>query len=145
MSEFSLSLCLYLFPVLKVFSYPADVAGYLIGGSRTGARNMAAQVARAISQCPTTKIILVGYSQGAQVTHLAGDLIPSSQYSKVAGILLFGDPNKGDRFPGTLNNNVLTICDLLDPICAGVSLPVGTHLTYYLDAPRAAAWIASRV
>lgn len=79
------------------------------------------------------------------MAHLAGDLIPTSQRSVVAGIVLFGDPNNGDRFPGTLNGNVLTVCDLVDPICYGVALPVGTHLTYYLDAPRAAAYIASKV
>ena len=46
----------------------------------------------------------------------------------LGGIVVFGDPNKGDRFPGTLNNNVMTICDVADPICYGVPLPVGEHL-----------------
>ncbi|KAI5857056.1 cutinase-domain-containing protein [Tricharina praecox] len=128
-----------------VNDYPADIAGYLAGGSRSGARNMAGLVTRARSQCPSGKVFMIGYSQGAQVTHLAGDLIPTADRAAVGGVVVFGDPNRGDRFPGTLNNNVLTICDLADPICYGIPLPIGEHLNYGPDAPQAARWIAQRV
>jgi hypothetical protein len=48
----------------------------------------------------------------------------SNADGRIAGIVVFGDPNRGDNFPGTLNDNVLTICDLADPICYGVPLPI---------------------
>jgi hypothetical protein len=44
-----------------VLPYPADVAGYLAGGSSEGAQAMASLTARAASQCPTAKIVLSGY------------------------------------------------------------------------------------
>ncbi|KAF8456044.1 cutinase-domain-containing protein [Kalaharituber pfeilii] len=127
-----------------VNNYPADVAGYLIGGSRTGAQNMADQVARAASQCPGSRVFLSGYSQGAQVAHLAAASIPVSLYSVVAGFIFFGDPYEGDPLPGVLNNNVLTICNDGDLICDGLPLPIGSHLDYAKTTPRAAQWIKER-
>lgn len=47
--------------VQGVLPYPADVFGYLAGGSAEGAQSMASLVARAASQCPTSKIIMSGY------------------------------------------------------------------------------------
>ncbi|KAI5789693.1 cutinase, partial [Peziza echinospora] len=132
------------FIVQGVNNYPALVAGYLIGGSPSGARNMADQVNRAAKQCPGSKVFLTGYSQGAQVTHLAANLIPSNIRNIIAGIVVFGDPKKGQAFPGTLNNNVLTVCNFGDLICEGIPLPIGTHLTYFTEAPRAAQYIKAR-
>ncbi|RPB18955.1 cutinase-domain-containing protein [Terfezia boudieri ATCC MYA-4762] len=127
-----------------VNNYPADVAGYLSGGSDTGAKNMAGQVNRAAIQCPGSRVFLSGYSQGAQVTHKAAALIPASQREIVAGIVVFGDPNEGDAFPGTLNNNVLSICYPGDLICRGLPVPIGPHFDYAKAAPQAAAYIKAR-
>lgn len=41
--------------------YPADIAGYLAGGSREGARTMAGLVSEAVTKCPDTKIVISGY------------------------------------------------------------------------------------
>lgn len=41
--------------------YPADVPGFLMGGSRAGAATMAGLVRTARSKCPNTKIVLSGY------------------------------------------------------------------------------------
>jgi len=124
--------------------YRADVWGYLLGGSDSGAKNMANLIGRAASQCPTSKIVLSGYSQGAQVTHKAANLISSSLYPKIAAIVVFGDPKKGTPFPGSLNNNVKTFCNNGDLICDGLPLPTPEHLTYENNAPEAAAFVASR-
>ncbi|KAF8448374.1 cutinase-domain-containing protein [Terfezia claveryi] len=127
-----------------VNNYPAIVAGYLNGGSDIGAKNMAGQVNRAAIQCPGSRVFLSGYSQGAQVTHKAAALIPASQRRIVAGIVVFGDPDEGDAFPGTLNNNVLTICNPGDLICLGLPAPFGPHFDYAKTTPQAAAYIKAR-
>lgn len=41
--------------------YPADIAGFLAGGSREGATNMANGVTSTANACPNTKIVISGY------------------------------------------------------------------------------------
>ncbi|KAI5850745.1 cutinase [Tricharina praecox] len=131
--------------VQGVLPYPALVIGYLAGGSEEGAESMVALTQKAATQCPSAQIIWGGYSQGAQVTHKAAAKLPTALYSKIAGIVLFGDPYDGDAFPGTLNNNVRTFCNDDDPICDGLPLPIAGHLTYDEDAGAAGAWVAALV
>ncbi|KAH0612086.1 uncharacterized protein H6S33_010138 [Morchella sextelata] len=131
--------------VQGVNDYPATVLGYLGGGSDEGAEYMAEMVTLASTQCPGSKVVLSGFSQGAQVTHKAGKLIPANLYSTVAAIVLFGDPDNGDAFPGTLNNNVKTFCHDGDYICDGLPIITDQHGNYANDAPAAAAYVAARV
>lgn len=54
-------------------TYPADTAGAVSGATdpadAEGAKTMASLAKQALSSCPTTKIILAGYSQGAEQVH----------------------------------------------------------------------------
>jgi cutinase len=54
-------------------TYPADVAGAISGalspGTAQGARTMASLTQQVLSKCPDTKVILAGYSQGAEQVH----------------------------------------------------------------------------
>jgi Cutinase len=43
---------------------------------------------------------------------------------------VFGDPNKGKAIRDFSSSNIYTDCDDSDPICKGIPLPLGTHLTY---------------
>lgn len=94
--------------------------------------------------CSTTDLILVGYSQGAQVTGDVYQALPRAEKSKVAEVVLFGDPHynpndSSDRFglnahpnqrwthnQGILTHRrafndarVLSFCHRSDPICQG--------------------------
>ncbi|CUS14256.1 unnamed protein product [Tuber aestivum] len=131
--------------VVQGVDYPADILGYLQGGSDSGASNMAYLVGLAASQCPDSKIVLSGYSQGAQVTHKAAKEIPAPLHPKVAAIVLFGDPNNRLPFPGTLDDNVKTFCREGDFICLGLPILNEAHLQYGDDALEAAAYVAERV
>ncbi|KAI5805042.1 cutinase-domain-containing protein [Geopyxis carbonaria] len=128
--------------VQGVDNYAADIWGFLGGGSDDGAADMAASVKLVATQCPNSKIWST-YSQGAQVTHKAAKLIPTNLYGLVGAIVLFGDPNNGDAFPGTLNKNVKTFCHDGDLICDGWPIPTDAHSTYENDAPAAAAYVAA--
>lgn len=59
--------------------------------------------------------------------------------------MLFGDPNNGDPFPGSLNSNVKTFCHDGDLICDGWPIPMPAHATYEYDAPAAAEYVAARL
>ncbi|RPA81875.1 cutinase-domain-containing protein [Ascobolus immersus RN42] len=130
-----------------VLPYKADVAGYLAGGSAEGASAMASLTARAASQCPSAKIVLSGYSQGAQVVRKAAAQINSSLHGRISAIVTFGDPKKGDAYPGALNNKNLVICNSGDLICDGIPLPIGSHsgTEYEKRIPEAIAYIKARV
>ena len=52
----------------------------------------ASLVQQAISQCPQSKVIISGYSQGGQLVHNAAKQLPSSVTGALAGAVIFGDP-----------------------------------------------------
>ena len=85
--------------VQGVNNYKATALGYLAGGSDDGAKDMAASVKLASTQCPTSKIVLSGFSQGAQVAHKAAKLLDASLHKFVGAIVLFGDPKNGELLP----------------------------------------------
>jgi len=108
---------------------------------------MAASAKRAAVQCPDSKIVLSGFSQGAQVTHKAAKLLSPSLHSRIGAIVLFGDPNKGKLFPDLLNRNVKTFCHEGDLICSGIPIPLDQHSnvsTALSPAPSATAVTDSR-
>ncbi|KAF6760329.1 cutinase [Ephemerocybe angulata] len=104
-------------------SYPALVSGYLAGGDTGGAKTMANSATSTANNCPNTKIVLSGYSQGAQVTHLAARQL-------VVAVVTFGDPYESTALPGVLQSRRKTCCNFGDLICAGLPTILAPHLTY---------------
>lgn len=47
-----------------------------------------------VKECPSTKVVVSGYSQGGQVVHNAAKLLPASTMAKVSSVVIFGDPGK---------------------------------------------------
>lgn len=118
--------------------------------------------------CPKVKLVLVGYSQGAQVVAdvYQRDLSPS-QRSRIASVVVFGDPyfNPADTKPdvgsydptryGGLGKRglypssstpIFSICHLYDQICQGAGRDQFSQHTNYQNDPWikiAAAKIAS--
>ncbi|KAF8244336.1 cutinase-domain-containing protein [Wilcoxina mikolae CBS 423.85] len=134
--------------VQGVNKYPANIlrtVGYLNGGSDSGAKDMAASVNLVSTQCPKSKIVLSGFSQGAQVTHKAAKMLATEMYRFVGAIVVFGYPYNGTKFPGTLNDNVKSFCHDGDLICHGLPFPGKDHSNYENDAPEAAAYVAARL
>jgi len=126
-------------------AYPATVEGYLAGGDAGGARTMANAVVSAAASCPNAKIFISGYSQGAQVAHLAARQLSSANQNRITGVVTFGDPYKNTALPGSLQSRRKTYCNVGDLICSGLPTILYPHLTYGSDTGNAAAWIADRV
>ncbi|KAF2820086.1 cutinase-domain-containing protein [Ophiobolus disseminans] len=116
--------------------YPADAAGNASQGG-TGGKTMAALVDQALSQCPQTKIIVSGYSQGGMVVHSANPQTP-----KVAGAVLFGDPMKRSAVGNLPTNKVKQFCGTSDQICGGGGDggATGGHTSYGSSADAAATF-----
>lgn len=170
-------------------TYAADIFGFLAGGDAAGSQLMANLTTRvsptcepgengianhggqASTQCPNTKIVLSGYSQGGQLVHNAANLLTSNQavVNKVAAgeshltclsplfflqpltarflrvVLIYGDPDDGDPVGSIPSSKVKIICHEGDNICEGGILVLPPHTNYQIDANAGAQFIASKV
>lgn len=76
--------------------------------------------------------------------HNAAKILPASVMSKVAGAVLFGDPDDGEPVQGLVQNETLVICHKGDLICDHTAIVTPAHLTYDKNAGEAANFVASR-
>ena len=148
------------FKVAKIGAYHDSVAD--------GKKWLRAHLASEIRSCPDTKLVLTGYSQGAQVT---GDVwqrnLSDAQRKHVVRVALFGDPYfnpKDERDRGGFSEDrhgalgkrvsfrgderVVSYCHLHDPICNWDNNPVNIaryktahHSDYGPDGTSAAKGI----
>ncbi|PGH00754.1 cutinase [Blastomyces parvus] len=118
-------------------NYPASYLGNLSFGE-DGGPMVVDLVNSSLSQCPKSKVVLAGYSQGATVVHnAAGDL----RHGQVARAVLFGDPLHDLPLDSLAEDKVMSICAEGDPFCRG-GLNIIAHLSYAEDANRAASFLA---
>ncbi|KAH8828602.1 cutinase [Flagelloscypha sp. PMI_526] len=125
--------------------YAADIPGFLVGGDPIGSAAMASMAASAKASCPNTKIVLSGYSQGAQLVHNSVKIMSTATASSVAAVVMFGDPYNGDALGKGLDSKSKTYCNFGDNICDGGALVLPAHLTYGVNIPGAASFIAGKV
>ncbi|KAB8213516.1 cutinase-domain-containing protein [Aspergillus novoparasiticus] len=116
--------------------YAADVEGYFAGGDREGAKTIVSLVKLAKTACPNTNVVLAGYSQGAQIIHLAAE-IDLNMVKDVKAMVLFGDPFHGFPVYGSNGSYTKSYCHDDDWICTRrrISNPVQilkleSHLHY---------------
>lgn len=112
-------------------------AGYYYDSVRQGAAAATGLVEHIARECPRTRIVLMGYSQGAHVSGLALQRLSTSTSSHVAAVINFGDPmfNPSSRHAsGNFNRArhgllgraapstsvpVFSVCSRTDFICQG--------------------------
>ncbi|KAH5754096.1 hypothetical protein HBI88_194040 [Parastagonospora nodorum] len=126
-------------------TYSASVSGFLQGGDPTGSTTMTNLIGSTASRCPNTKIVLSGYSQGAQLVHNAAVRTSAANAARVAAVVVFGDPKRGQSFGSIATSKTLTICHTGDNICEGGTSITGAHLNYQNDAGTAGAFVAGKV
>ncbi|KAJ7130724.1 cutinase, partial [Mycena filopes] len=66
--------------------------GYFAGGSPAGSTTMLDLINTAATKCPSTKIVLSGYSQGAQLVHNAAANLTATVTERIVAVVVFGDP-----------------------------------------------------
>lgn len=103
----------------------------------TGGPTMAKLVKQALSQCPKTKVLLGGYSQGAMVVHKAASSLDADQ---VTAAVLFGDPLKAQSVGKVPDDKVKEFCHQGDPVCLNGGNTMA-HLTYGSDTEEAGKFL----
>lgn len=102
-----------------------------------GGSDMATLVKTALKNCPNTKVVLGGYSEGAMVVHNAASSLTADQ---VAAAVLFGDPLKAESVGKLSSSDVKEFCATGDPVCLN-GVNVIAHLSYGSDATTAAEFL----
>ena len=139
-------------------------ATYDFLGAADGATDATNHIAQMAQNCPNTRIVLGGYSQGAAVIDMlvgvpplgnrVGEVgsappLPGSLAGNVAAVAVFGNPATKFGIPvtaGNLGGRSIDMCSDGDPICSGGRNPFA-H-TSYESGPmpgQAAGFIAGLV
>ncbi|KAK0645379.1 cutinase [Cercophora newfieldiana] len=61
------------------------------GADPAGIREMQRLIQQATTQCPDSKLVVGGYSQGAALTHRAVEDLPQAQKDQIVAAFTFGD------------------------------------------------------
>lgn len=131
-------------------TYAADAAGItteITGGAGTQA--MVALVQKAIQKCPSTQIILSGYSQGAMLVHNTMSKLDATQAKNIKVAVTFGDPFRTQALKNIDAASFKTFCANGDTVCGGTgtggSSSTSGHLGYGSDASAAAQFVKTKV
>ena len=138
-------------------NYAADITQDSAG---PGATDMSEHIISMAAQCPDTRFIIGGYSQGATVTDIAigiqtvlgtGTTIPASIAPRIAAIVTFGNPLRltGQTIASASPANAAKsddFCNQGDPVCAnGVNGLAHIEYAFNGDATQGAQFAASKV
>ena len=124
--------------------------------SLAGAGDAGAHVQSMVANCPSTRMVLGGYSQGAGVIDMTTDALPPQAANHVAAVAVFGNPESsfammlgGGQLP-TISQlyraKTIDLCVPNDPICSEGRNPAA-HGLYVQSGMtnQAAAFAASRL
>lgn len=135
-------------------NYPATDA--FVSSSFAGAGDARAHVESMAANCPNTRMVLGGYSQGAGVIDMSTDSMPPQVANHVAAVALFGNPESsfarmlgGGRLPTispVYRPKTIDLCVPNDPICSE-GRNGAAHVAYIQSGMtnQAAAFAASRL
>lgn len=135
-------------------NYPASDS--FVSSSIAGAGDARAHLESMAANCPSTRMVLGGYSQGAGVIDLATESMPPQVADHVAAVALFGNPESnfarmlgGGRLPTIsplYRPKTIDMCVPDDPICSE-GRNGAAHVAYIQSGMtnQAASFAASRL
>ncbi|MCV7413110.1 cutinase [Mycobacterium florentinum] len=119
-------------------NYPANDDYH--ASAPAGADDASGHIQGTVANCPKTKLVLGGYSQGSTVIDLATQAMPAPVADHVAAVALFGEPTSqfssalwgGQPLP-TINpiysGKTISLCAQDDPICSAGG-NIMAHVSY---------------
>ncbi|KAI1407882.1 carbohydrate esterase family 5 protein [Hypoxylon sp. FL1857] len=131
-----------------------DYPALLVDNLREGgcdpedADNMRALITQAATQCPSSKLVVSGYSQGAALVHRSVESASTSVKNSIYAIVTFGDTQKaqdGGQVPNFDPSKTLILCHDGDKVCDGTLIVTDAHLGYHDLSPEAVDFIVSKV
>jgi cutinase len=130
--------------------YPASLLDNLRSGGcdPDDAETMRALITQAATQCPSSKIAVGGYSQGAALVHASIEIAAQSVRNQIVAAVTFGDTQKkqdGGQIPNFDPAKTLILCHDGDLVCSGTIIVTDQHHDYEDLAPTAASFIVSKV
>jgi cutinase len=137
-------------PGKTVNLYPVDypATNDYVNSAHAGAGDAVAHVQGTAANCPNTKIVLGGYSQGAGVMDMTSHQLSPQVANHVAAVALFGNPQSSyakqlsdNQIPAinpSYSPKTIDICLPDDNICAEGGSIIA-HLGYVPDATNQAA------
>jgi cutinase len=135
-------------------NYPATIA--FASSAQTGADDVVAHVNEMMARCPSTRLVLGGFSQGAGVMDLATPALPPQANDHVAAIAVLGNPISplavnlsGAQFAPIgppYSVKTIDLCNGADPVCSGGG-DVNAHRGYVESGmvAQAASFVAGRL
>jgi len=142
-------------------NYPATYDFLAAADGATDATNFISSLA---AQCPSTRVVLGGYSQGAAVIDMLAGIpplgnkigeigsappLPAALDANVAAVVVFGNPSAKFSIPITdsvFGGRALDLCSDGDPICSDGRNPFAhTHYESSEFIPQAANFVAGLV
>ncbi|KAK4222440.1 family 5 putative carbohydrate esterase [Podospora fimiseda] len=92
---------------------------------------------RANKNCPNSKIVAAGYSQGGAVIGAAIRDSSAAIREQIKGVIMFGwtkSKQNNGKIPNYPVDRLLNYCESGDLICAGTLIVLPAHLTYHDEA-----------
>jgi len=139
-------------------NYPAT---FDFRAAADGANDASAHIQQMMADCPNTRLVLGGFSQGAAVIDVISELpvpgagftvpLPADAPDHVAAIALFSNPSAKAGLPLTMSptwgNRSIDLCLPDDAICDTLGTNVAVHSTYPESGQTtmAADFVAARV
>lgn len=127
-------------------NYPAT---YEFLAAAQGANDASARIQWLMANCPNTRIVLGGYSQGAAIVDVVSSVpfpavgfdnpLPPNAVDHIAALAVFGNPTAKVGIPLTVSpaygGRAIDLCNDNDPVCSGGD-DVAAHRGYGPGSPQ---------
>jgi cutinase len=118
------------------------------GADLAGIREMKDLLNDAATRCPSSKLVVAGYSQGAALVHRAVEDLSQSVKDRIVAAVTYGDTQylqDAGRIPNFPREKTLIICNVGDAVCAGTLTILPAHLAYTSRVSEAVTFINARI